>query len=160
MLGKAMKSFLSIRPHVLLAAGMMSAGVASGSELPNRTQYEGYFTDVVATSGDCSHLFAQDDYEVTHFRMGPTRRSSVMNLTSKAGEPDNSFFHRMSFYGLLGGSNDLFYEKQVTKGSLSYDIQAAGFIGEAVVYLEFAVSGKDSAGSEVCQGTATFSAFN
>lgn len=151
---------LSFRRLALAACLLPFSQSASALNLPNQLEFEGYFSEVVSSGEGCDGIFSAENYKVQHFRMGPTRRTSVMHLTGLGVDPAQSFFHRVSFYGNLGGSSDLYYRKDFERGDVMYQIVADGIIDARFVLLEFDVVGRGADGTEQCEVSATFAAFN
>lgn len=138
-----------------------SAGATAGVETEQRTDYDGSFAEVTSSGGACDQVFATTAYHTRHFLTGPTYRTSVLNFTTESGDGvDPSFFEGVSLVGLLGGSNDLYYEKSIDRDGLTFAVLAEGLIDLDVVYLEVSVKAKDAAGDVVCTAKANYSGFN
>lgn len=138
----------------LLLIGEAGAGAAVvGLE----TSYEGAFAEVTSSGAPCDDIFAATDYQTRHFTVGPTRRTSVLHFD---GAVDGAFFDGITMVGLLGGSNDLYYEKAMTKDAVDYQVLAQGVIDLDVVYLEFSVTAVGTQGEPLCETTAAYTGFN
>lgn len=149
----------SLRSLPLMVASFLTvaAGTAAAQSLPRQTEYEGQFEQVTISSDQCEGIFSEANYQMKHFRAGPTYRTSVLHLAS--GD-DAAFFNGISFFGLLGGSNDLYYEKDVLKDNTHYSIVAEGIIDVGFVLLDFTAKAYDDAGNLVCEASASLSGFN
>lgn len=145
--------FRSATLATLFAAVTLSSTVSAAE-----SSYDGSFAEIQSSGGVCDQVFATADYHTRHFITGPTRRTSVLHFGNASDEP--AFFDGVSFVGLLGGTNDLYYEKTITVGDVDYQILAEGLIDYEVVYLEFTVEAKDAAGTVLCDAKATYSGFN
>jgi hypothetical protein len=141
-----------MRALLALAASLVLSGLALAS---GQVDFDGSFSEARSSGGDCDRIFSVDAYHAKHAQAGPSQRTSVLKLTAEGG-----FFDGMVLVGLLGGSNDLFYDKTLATDGLKYEVHAEGFIDRSVLYLEFAVDGVDTDGATVCTSTATYSAFN
>lgn len=120
-------------------------------------EFDGQFSDVRRSSEPaCAELFTAVDYRAKHALAGPTWRTSVLRLDAAEGE---GFFDGVVFVGLLGGSNDLYYEKSFERDGVTYDVLAEGFVDRDVLYLEVKVDAARD-GTALCDAEATFSAFN
>lgn len=138
-----------------VCGAFVMAGAASANVLERQTEYDGSFSEVNSSDTACDAIFATADYHTRHFLTGPSRRTSVLYFNGDAG-----FFDGVSLIGLLGGSNDLFYEKTIERDGLKFGVTAAGLIDFDVVYLEFAVEAKNASGDVVCEATANYTGFN
>lgn len=148
----------------LMATGVLALllTVTGTAQAASSLDYRGSFSEARVTGEGCESLFMVEDYLATHALAGPTRRTSVMKFTDTEARRDGrepGFFDGLVLIGLLGGSNDLFYDKTVATDGLSYAVHAEGFIDWSVLYLEFEVKGKNAEGDVVCTGSATYSAF-
>ena len=137
----------------ILGAGLLLSGTSLAS---GQLQFDGTFSEAHSTSAQCDQVFADEAYHAMHALAGPSQRTSVLKFTREGG----GFFDGFVMVGLLGGSNDLFYDKTLETDALNYEVHAEGFIDRSVLYLEFEVNGVDADGASVCKATATYSAFN
>ncbi len=122
-------------------------------------EFDGQFSDVRRSSEPaCAELFSAVDYHAKHALAGPSWRTSVLRLDLAESEGEG-FFDGVVFVGLLGGSNDLYYEKSLERDGITYNVLAEGFVDREVLYLEVKVDAERD-GTALCDAGATFSAFN
>mgnify|MGYP003339630936 CR=1 FL=1 len=123
-------------------------------------EFDGTFSEATHDGDACANVFQVEAYHARHALAGPTLRTSVLRLSNPA-QGGGGFFDGLVFVGLLGGSNDLDYDKTLaTDGDVSFKIHAEGFIDQNVLYLEFAVTGVTADGAMACTAHATFSGFD
>lgn len=142
--------------QLVLATGLLFSGSALAG---GNIDFDGSFSEARSSGPDCDHVFGTSAYHARHALAGPSMRTSVLKFTDIEGAGDG-FLHGLVLVGLLGGSNDLFYDKTLATDRLNYEVHAEGFIDYNVLYLEFEVSAVDADGNAVCKATATYSAFN
>ncbi len=131
--------------------------LVSGSAMAaGNIDFDGSFSEVRSSGPGCEQVFERTAYHARHAVTGPTGRTSVLKFTNDG----DGFLDGLVLVGLLGGSNDLFYDKTLATDGLNYEVHAEGFVDYNVLYLEFEVNGVDADGASVCKATATFSAFN
>lgn len=143
---------------ILAALVSIVGSFASTGAYAQQWEFDGEFAETRSSGGACDTVFATTDYHNRHFLTGPTRRTSVLNF--KANGDGDGFFDSLNFVGLFGGSNDLYYELQVERDGVTYDILAEGLVDWSVLYLEFTVKAKDAEGHPLCEAAAQYSAFN
>lgn len=142
--------------QLMLATGLC---LSSSAFAAGNIDFDGSFSEARSTGPDCDQVFAEETYHARHAITGPSRRTSVLKFTDVEGEGEG-FLHGLVLVGLLGGSNDLFYDKTLATDRLNYEVHAEGFVDYNVLYLEFEVSAVDADDQVVCKATATYSAFN
>lgn len=148
-----MTSILSLLFGITLTSVALTSTAASAQ---NRLDFTGSFSEVVASGEACSDIFSVTDYHARHIISGPTGRTSLLHWTS---DTDGGFFADLNFVGLLGGNDDLYYEKSVTKDGRVYSILSEGFVSWDAIYLETKVTVTDEAGAPVCDASAVYGGF-
>ncbi len=140
---------------VALAGGLALVGPSALAR--GELEFNGSFSEAQSSGGACDGIFTVSDYHALHALAGPTQRTSVLKLTDATHA---GFFDGMVFVGLLGGSNDLDYDKTSETNGVTFQIHAEGFIDQSVVYLEFKVRGLTPDHDTACTAKATFSGFD
>ncbi len=146
-----------MRPWTLIAVMSIALGSMSTVAVADpHAEFDGSFSETRADGDACQSIFQVTDYHVKHFLAGPTRRTSVLYFEDLGAE---GFFHGLSFIGNYGGSNDIYYEKQVRLGDWTYDVVADGLLDRNVTVIYFNVVGAGPDGAS-CSASATYSGFN
>jgi hypothetical protein len=118
-------------------------------------------SSVNITGIGCEDVFVVNSYEVQHFLMGPTRRTSVIHLRDRSGAPveELGFFEGVSFIGLYGGSGDVFVDRDISRDGVVYKAHLEGMLDRRVIYVQIKV--KRMAGEQLlCEASADFTGFN
>lgn len=136
-----------------LTAWVLVGGVANARTL----EFDGSFAEAQSSDALCDDVFAVDAYQAKHTLLGPSRRTSVLRFDGAAA---GSFFEGVTFVGLLGGANDVYYEKTIQRDGVAFEVLAEGMISVDALYLEFAVRGVDEDGQTLCEATANYTGYN
>jgi hypothetical protein len=105
------------------------------------TEYRGTFSEVVSTGGVCDEVFALAAYDTKHFRVGSNGYTSVLYFAK--GEVVG-FFSEMSITGRYGYDNQIYAEKELSRGDYTYHMVSEGMVDQQLLLVDLAVAVYDS----------------